>query len=134
MKKIMALACLLFCSFELFAQQTVHWDVFASAECSLETLEMWQMRQNFIKVKQVNNRFYWGELNYYDVYNKKEKHDGFTTIIIWDFVDKYKQRGTMMYQFNQNADWSTRHMFYIFYENKPQGMVYLSNDPKEDKK
>lgn len=113
-------------------QQITHWDVFATATCSIE-FETGNVRQNFIKVKQVGNRFYWGDDNYYDVYNKKEEHKGFTTIIIYDFIDKNQQRGQLFYQFNQNADWATRHMFYIFYENDSAGMVYLSNDPKKDK-
>lgn len=133
MKKIILFIVMALGSFAATAQQQVtHWDVFATATCTIE-FETGNARQNFIKVKQVGNRFYWGEDNYYDVYNREEIHEGFMTIVTYDFIDKHKQRGRLIYQFNQNADWATRHMFYIFYENDSTGMVYLSNDPKKDK-
>ena len=44
-------------------------------------------------------------------------------------MDKFKQRGVMIYQYNRNADWCTKHMYYIQYEGIVKGMVYLSNDP-----
>ena len=130
MKKFL-LVCCLFISFTAFSQNTVYWDVFATADCSLEPFEMGQVRQNFIKVKQIGNRFYFGESNYYDVSNRYEKHDGFSTVVIWNFVDKYNQKGLFIYQHNQDADWSTRHALYIFYENNDRGKMYLSNDPHE---
>ena len=51
------------------------------------------------------------------------------SITTYDFIDKFKQRGVMIYQYNRNADWSTKHMYYIQYEGIVKGMVYLSNDP-----
>ena len=53
----------------------------------------------------------------------------FMSITTYDFIDKFKQRGVMIYQYNRNADWSTKHMYYIQYEGIVMGMVYLSNDP-----
>ena len=102
----------------VFAQQnqsTTIWKVFSSGSCD---------------VKQVGNKYYWGNDNVFSLYNKKEVHDGFMSFTTYDFVDKYGQRGLFIYQYNRNADWATKHMFYICYEGKRMGMYYCSNEPK----
>lgn len=109
--------------------ETQIWKIFASGVCDFNTFETGEIKQNFIDVKQVGNKFYWGEDNVFTIYNKKEKHSGFMSITTYDFIDKFKQRGIMIYQYNRNADWSTKHMYYIQYEGIVMGMVYLSNDP-----
>ena len=109
--------------------ETQIWKIFASGVCDFNTFETGEIKQNFIDVKQVGNKFYWGEDNVFTIYNKKEKHSGFMSITTYDFIDKFKQRGVMIYQYNRNADWSTKHMYYIQYEGIVKGMVYLSNDP-----
>ena len=131
MKTLITFVCLMLCSLTDFAQQTTLWEVFGSTTCDAETFETGYVTQNFIKVRQVGNRFYWGESNYFDVYNKDVNHDGFSSYTSWDFIDKFKQRGQMIYQNNRNADWGTRNMFYIFYEGRPTGMLYLSRDPQQ---
>ncbi len=118
----------------IFAQQqtqsTTIWKVFCSGSCDSETFEVGPAKQDFIDVKQVGNKYYWGTDNVFTLYNKKERHDGFMSLTTYDFVDKYSQRGLFIYQYNRNEDWATKHMFYICYEGKRMGMYYCSNEPK----
>ena len=117
----------------VFAQQnqsTTIWKVFSSGSCDFETFEVGPVKQDFIDVKQVGNKYYWGNDNVFSLYNKKEVHDGFMSFTTYDFVDKYGKRGLFIYQYNRNADWATKHMFYICYEGKRMGMYYCSNEPK----
>ena len=88
------------------------------------------INQDFIDVKQENNKFFWGQDNIYNVYNKKEEHNGFRTTITYDFIDKYQQRGIIIYMHNRDADWATKHMLYIKYEGIKIGKYYCSNEPK----
>lgn len=116
----------------VYAQTTpTIWGIFASTSCDSETFETGAIQQNFIEVRQENNRFYWGDENIYTVYNKKEKHSGFMTITTYDFMDKYSQRGKIIYQYNRGEDWATKHMFYVLYEGVRMGKVYLSREPKK---
>lgn len=115
------------------SNSVVKWGIFASGTCDFETFETGEIKQNFIDVKQEDNNFYWGKDNVYTLYNKKEKHSGFMSFTTYDFIDKYKQRGTLIYQHNRNADWSTKHMFYINYEGNKQGVVYCSREPEVQK-
>ena len=77
--------------------ETQIWKIFASGVCDFNTFETGEIKQNFIDVKQVGNKFYWGEDNVFTIYNKKEKHSGFMSITTYDFIDKFKQRGVMIY-------------------------------------
>ncbi len=110
--------------------QNICWNIFASGSCNAETFEVGEIHQNFIKVNQKGNRFYWGDSNYYTLYNKEERQSGFMSFTTYDFIDKYNQRGRFIYQNNRDEDWATRHMFYIFYEGINIGKVYLSNAPE----
>lgn len=110
--------------------EKIKWGVFASATCNRDDMSVENMKQDFIDVIQNANRYYWGKDNYYTLYNKKETHSGFMTYTTYDFVDKYSQRGLFIYQYNRNADWLTKHMFYIFYEGQTQGMLYCSRAPE----
>ena len=135
MKKISLLLSLLLmftCTYSYAQSSTkILWKEFASATMNFDTFQPDNdFRQNFIDVKQEGNRFIWGDQNVYNVYNKKETHDGFMSFTTYTFIDKYNQRGTLIYQNNRNADWATKHMFYIQYEGKKLGMVYCSNDPQ----
>lgn len=69
--------------------------------------------------------------NTYQLYNKTLDYDGFTTYEEYDGIDKNKQRCKIIFQKNDNADWSTKYMIYIYYENQNTGLVYLSNEPKK---
>jgi hypothetical protein len=134
MKKIfLIILAFSLCSF-IYAQddidENIVYDVFASGTCNFDTDEIGNFKQDFITVKQEGNVFYWGEDNIFTVYNKNIRHSGFMTVITYDFIDKYKQRGILIYQNNRNSDWSTKYMFYIHYEGIAEGEVYCSNKPK----
>ena len=133
MKKLILLTILILSSACISAQQkqTISYDIFTSMSCPSETNTSDDIKQDFIKVKLINNKFYWGDRNTYEVYNKQVRHDGFKTITIYDFVDKYGQRGQLLYQYDESSDWSMRNIFVISYEGG-QCMMYLSNDPKKE--
>jgi hypothetical protein len=136
MKRLVLLSLLLVGSLSVFPQQdqshtSVLWKVFCSGNCDGETFEIDDPKQDFIDIKQEGNRFYWGKDNVYTVYNKKERHDGFKSFTTYDFIDKYNQRGVLIYQYNRDSDWATKHMYYIFYEGIRMGRYFLSNNPEE---
>ncbi len=110
-------------------EETIVYDVFASATSQYNYENL---KQDFIKVKMKGNCFYWGDRNAYSVYNKKVTHDGFKATTVYDFVDKYGQRGRLFYCFDESADWSTRNLFMISYEGTEQCMMFLSNDAKKE--
>ena len=120
-------------SVSIYAQSTATiWNIFCSGSCDFETFETGTVKQHFIEVKQQDNKFYWGNDNVYKVYNKKIKHSGFMTITTYDFIDKYNQRGKIIYQYNRGEDWATKHMFYVQYEGIRMGKVFCSSEPKEE--
>ena len=133
MKKILFILTMLFMlvctSVSAQTSGTTLWKIFVSGTCKDVTFEIGYPKQDFIDVTQYDNKFVWGNDNVYKVYNKKEKHDGFMSYTTYDFIDKYSQRGRLIYKDNRNADWSTKHMFYIHYEGQEMGMYYLSNEP-----
>ena len=132
MKKLFMLILAVLIHVGTYAQQnsqTIVWKVFASGPCNFETLEVGEVKQDFIDVKQEGNRFFWGNDNVYTLYNKKEKHQGFQTVTTYDFIDKYKQRGVFIYTLNRDADWANKHMFWIHYEGIVMGKYYCSNEP-----
>lgn len=131
MKKIILLLSLMMLITNVCAQSTTtFWKVFASGNCNSETFEIGDVKQDFIDVKQEGNVFYWGKDNVYKCYNKKENNKGFMSFTTYDFIDKYNQRGTLIYQNNRDANWANKHMFYIFYEGVKNGKFYCSNEPK----
>jgi len=134
MVKKIILFCIIICGvFSMNAQtvqENIEWKIFASGKYIVETFEINQPSQDFIDVKQEGNKFIWGKDNIYKVYNKKVSHSGFMSYTIWDFIDKYNQKGQMIYQNNRDADWATKHMFYIHYKGQEQGKYYCSNEPK----
>ena len=59
----------------VFAQQnqsTTIWKVFSSGSCDFETFEVGPVKQDFIDVKQVGNKYYWGNDNVFSLYNKRK--------------------------------------------------------------
>ena len=133
-KAIFFTSFLLMLGFNVCAQhQTVSviWKIFCSGSLDWEKFETGYPKQDFIDVKQEDNKFYWGQDNVYHVYNKQEKHEGFTTTITYDFIDKYKQRGSIIYTHNRAADWATKYMFFIKYEGMKEGKYYCSNEPNK---
>lgn len=133
-KLIILLTTIITCSTYSWAQEpqqtTILWKVFCSGSIDWESFETSNAKQDFIDVKQENNKYYWGQDNVYTVYNKVEEHNGFTTRVTYDFIDKYKQRGKLIYLHNRDADWATKHVFYIQYEGIKMGKFYCSNEPK----
>lgn len=122
---------LAFCTSINAQTTTTIWNIFCSLNCDFETLQLGEIQQDFIEVKQQDNIFYWGNDNVYKVYNKEEIHSGFTTITTYDFIDRYSQRGKIIYQYNRGGDWATKHMFYVQYEGVRMGKVYYSREPKK---
>lgn len=56
------------------------YNVFASSTYNLKTGQMIrEVHQDYITVTKKGNRFYWGEQNYFYVYNESVNHDGFKT-------------------------------------------------------
>lgn len=112
----------------------VVYEVFASMPCPSdnETSTDNPMRQNYITVQSYNDRFIWGNMNTFYVYNKQVTHEGFKTITQYDFVDKHGQRGKLIYLYSENQDWYARNMFVISYDEYDQCMIYMSNDPKNE--
>lgn len=111
------------------SSNSVLWPVFSSGPFDFETFEVGEAHQDFISVRQVGNVYYWGDLNIFTVYNKREKHSGFHTFNIYDFIDKYNQRGTFIYILNRSGN-IAKHMFCIQYEGIVMGKYYISNDPE----
>lgn len=119
-----------------YAQQQVQapsflWKIFCSGSIDFVTFETSAIKQDHIDVKQEGNKYYWGNDNVYTIYNKKEDHNGFVTYTTCDFIDKYNQRGNIIYQYNRDSDWTTKHMFYIQYEGIRMGKYYCSNEPQK---
>ena len=109
------------------------WKIFASGSFNFESGEAGQPHQIFFNVRQDNNRFYWGDENTYTVYNKRASRNGFYHMVTWDFIDKYNQRGVLMYSYKQNGDWYDKHCFFIMYEGQYDKGQYYNSSGTENK-
>lgn len=89
------------------------------------------VKQNFMTITQKETVLLVGESLSYELYNQKEWAEGFKIYSRYDAIDKYQQRCTILFQTNNSADWSTKYMIVITYENREESMVYLSREPEK---
>lgn len=112
--------------------QKLKFDVFSSVDIDAETIELvpGTLRQNFstLIVDYDNKRItlFGGD---YVVKETFKNVDGFTTNTKFVCADAYGQVCVIDYITDPSKDWSTRHMFFIIFENQKYGKLLCSNDP-----
>ncbi|MFR9542216.1 MAG: hypothetical protein SNJ29_13860 [Rikenellaceae bacterium] len=102
---------------QLSFSQNIEYNIFATCIMNLDTGEYVEdVKQNFMTITKKSNVLKVESSFSYNLYNHKKWADGFKLYDKYDAIDEYQQRCTILFQTNNAADWSMKHLIIISYE------------------